>query len=801
MKKKKILITSLAATVGLTLAGCNGGGTTGGSLATTTHTYTEAPADQTYDKLGDVNVFLNYAGTSGVTYRGTEAFTNVVDGVTYNEGTLLPTWKAFGDKTGLNIVDVATYSTSTDDDTFNAVSAKGYVGEGNKKIDLFYTTTAHINNDMGANNAVDLEANLDKMPNLKEYLRKNPTVHKTLLKSGKMFYAPYFDGYNDVERMFMMDTSLVEKVLDVTSFDAFDTTINGGKNPAANVVQSGTYTPYIDAENNYAADTTIKVLKNNAVQEITVKKVKNIIVRQNEKLQADAGVTGKDLAKQFQDYLKEAYGDYVGEGKVFAKYSDIFCSESAAYNSDELIALMRVVKANPGVISGDANAEVETLFPRGEADNRVENIADFMQVWGVFGMTSKKDMLYFLQDGTLNDAATTPATYDGLQKLSQIYDEGLILTEFWLKPSSTANGTKYLDKYFKKNASDFGFGLLMYDYCAAQAQGNDMVDGIGTDRKVTGFTGYKGEVKGIRPILPPVAWWNNGTTAKYDAPLSDHTGKTLLRYSEENRALKNTAWCIPATAEHKEAAFRLMDYMFSEKGALIQDFGPEAYWQKPNLAKGDKLAANLTFDSKKAYVATDIVSGELAPVISDATKAMIAEMSKQKKDFWSFMREYIGSTHGVGHVRSKALQVESTNEYGQKGLIALQTAIDKGVVIASRVDKVPGTNTWDTTVPSAGWKSIKDADGATDYKNLTKFWEAKKLSAEPTGWVFVVKEKAGKDLTSVAVGNLSGTDYTYGDVLNEMTAKNKIYLYQQASSVAKAGLAADCIPDYARTEE
>ena len=805
MKKKQIILASLAAAAGLALVSCTpttednsnrGEKKDGKQTVSTTHNYTNAPADENYTTDGGtVDVYLNYSGTSGITYRKSESFTNAVDNVTYTSGKLLPTWTAFAAKTKTTINDVASYTKKNDNDTYADVKTKGYVADNGANIDLFYNATGNIN-DMGkAGAAVNLEEHLDKMPNLKKFLDANDTIHKSLKTGGKMYYAPYFDGYNDVERMFMMDTSLVETVLDADNFEKFDTTINGGKNPAKNLVQSGSYTPYVDAQYNYPADTKVKVLKGTEVQEITIKKVKNIIVRQNELLNSDAGVSGQKLAEQFRVYLNEAYGDYIGSGKVFGSYSDIFCSESAAYNADELIALMRVVKANPKLIVGDADAEIETLFPRGQANNRVDNIADFMQVWGVAGMTSKKDMLYFLQDGTLNDAATTPATYDALQKLSAIYDEGLILTEFWLK--GTSAGSKYLDKYFKKTTADYGYGLLMYDYCATQAQGNDIVDGIGTTPSTR--EKFKGEVTGIRPILPPLAYWNNGTTAKYDAALSDHAGKELVRYSEENRSLKSTAWCIPSNTDNLDGALRLMDYIYSDMGRMIQDFGPEAYWQKPNTTKGDTLASGVTFDATKSYVSTDIVAGEKAPIISNATKAMIAEASKGGTDFWSFMREYIGSTHGIGCERSKAIQVQSTNAYGQVGLINLQTAINKGVVIASRVDKVKGSNTWDTTVPTAGYASIATTVSDT-YEALTTFWASDKCADAPTGWVYVVKEKAGTDLSNVQLGTGKNTGaFNYTKVQEQMTVKNKSYLYQHATAIKANGLAQECVPDYAKT--
>ena len=588
-----------------------------------------------------------------------------------------------------------------------------------------------------------------------------------------------------------MDSSIAAKVLDAESFDAFDTTING-TGAAKNVVQAASYTPFIHATKNYGEATTkVSILVNNTeVVEINVKQTDNIIAQQNALLQA--GCTGKALAEQFRAYLNAAYGEYVGEGKgkYFANYSDIFCSESAAYNTDELIALLRVIKANPGVITGDPNEEVETIFPRGQAHNRVDNMADFMQIFGVQGMTSEKEMLYFSADGKLNTAATTQATYDAVMKLSQMYDEGLILGEFWHKPASTS-GTAYLDKYFKKTADGAGYGFMMYDYAAANCAANDMKDGIGTDpskRKI------EYESTGIKPVLPPVTYWANTTSWSVSQPLNDFSGKTLMRYAEENRSLKGNSWCIPTTSDNVDAALRLMDYMFSDLGAMIQDFGPTEYWQTPNVAAGDVLAPGLTaVEAGKAYCSTDIVSDELTPIISDTLKIMLKDQAGGR-DFWSFMRAIIGSTHGIGCERSKGLDIQATNAYGQVGLIDLKQAISAGVVELAKVDKVPGQYTWHTTVPTAGY-TAPNKDAQTAYEAVTAFWTSDKNNAEALGWVAIVKANASSDMTNVACGNTANSNaYKYSDVLAQIEQMNKVYLYSMASSLGD-----NCIPDYAKS--
>ena len=426
MKKKNLALIGLTVLAGLSLASCGGGttpsSTKNNSTGTSTPSTSAKPAPEIVDTKG-LDICLNYQGKQGITAR--DSIYNSVEKTNYSKNELLPTWKTFKSKLAItDIRDASDYSTSKDDDTYNKFT-NGFVSQtdSNQMIDLFYNTTANIEKMGAAGNAVDLLklVNEGKMPNFKKWLDANPTMAKAITKGGKIYYTPYFDGYQDVERMFVMDTKVASAVLDAVNFDSFDTTLSG-KGGAENTLKENKYTPYMNSTYNYKdAKTKVQCLKGNNVVDLEIQQTENIILQQN-KLLAN-GCTGKQLAEQFRAYLDKAFAGNIGSGKLFEKYSDIFVSESAAYNADELIALMRVVKANPGVVTGDRNAQVVGLFPRGVANNRVDNMADFMQIWGIQGMTSKCEMLYFAADGTLNDAATTQQTYDGLSYLSALYPQ------------------------------------------------------------------------------------------------------------------------------------------------------------------------------------------------------------------------------------------------------------------------------------------------------------------------------------------------------------------------------------------
>lgn len=742
MKKKTFALCGLVAVAGLSLASCNNNDD--GKI--------DEPVYET--EGGELDIHINYQAESGVTYRDANAYVNVIDGKTYTQGSLLPTWNAFAANTRTTIYEASAYTTNDAAKNWETVKTKNYESEvtTGRKIDLFMTTTANIKSMGASGEAVNLLDHLDEMPNFSAWLDANPTIKGQITTDGKIYYTPYFDGYNDIERMFVMNTTLTKAVLDATSFADFDTTQNGGANPAANVVQKGAYTPFINADYNYASDTKLKVLNGETVEEITVKKTTNIIKQQNALL--EAGCTGKELAEQFRSYLDAAYAGLIGEGKLYKNYSDIFISSAAAYNVDEMIALFRVVKANPGVITGDSTKEVEIFTPRGVANNRVDNMADIMQIWGVNGMVSEKEMLYYTPDGKLADAATTQGTYDALKYLSDIYDEGLILGNFYYKQSG-GTGTTYLDTYFGRTKGD-EYGLMLYDYSASTGSVNDKVDGIGTDtsKRVSANT----SVQGVMPILPPYTYWATESTWKVSQSLSDFTGKTLTRFAGENRTLKDGSWCIPTNSDNVSGACRLMDYLFSDMGSKIQDFGPEEYWGE---------------------VSTTLVPGENTPIFSAAFKAMIGNSGTE---FWTFMRKYIGSTHGIGCVRSKGLDIQATNAYAQVGLTNLKQAIAKGVVNSSLLDKYSdGSLSWDSSVPSAGYPSI-NTDVANTYGALTAFWSSNKCAETAQGWVAYVIAEGGAANDAVLGKDSLTNDYSLNTVLSQLETKNTSYLavYQAA---------------------
>ena len=223
-----------------------------------------------------------------------------------------------------------------------------------------------------------------------------------------------------------------------------------------------------------------------------------------------------------------------------------------------------------------------------------------------------------------------------------------------------------------------------------------------------------------------------------------------------------------------------MDYLYSTMGSYIQDFGPSEYWENADQVLKDPE--------------------NVVPVISNETYKML---SFANTDFWTFMRGCLGATHGIGHVRSKEIQVQATNAYGRVGYEAVENAIASGAVDLSLVNKdgdnKPATVTWNTSVPVYNYPSIGKRESSL-YDAVASFWnQADKLNYEPYGWVYVVANggwEALDDTVVLGVTNSNKSSYTKADVVNQQVILNKNYLYICANSLNNIYGAITFIPDY-----
>lgn len=546
----------------------------------------------------------------------------LADGKTYNAGDLKPTWVAVQEKLNIKFEDKYQGNNSTKE--FE------YWKEQLDQVDMVSGTATLLTENGTAGLLVNLADYLDSMPNFKAYLEKNPIVRLSITgstsgdKKGAIYFSPYFDGVNDIERMPLMRVDWVQKLLD-----------GEGQFTAA---KSGTtaapvYQPYMPTSGKIEID----VVKKDAsgVEKVTkdYDAAGNIIANMN----AKGSMSGVEAVNMLRDYIDKAYNGYYGTTR-----SDLFVGQNAAWDADELVALLRCVVANAQTLNGTDS--VQGLFSREDDNNqrRVDMFRFAGSLFGVRGLEARQDYLYVGTDGHLHDARQEADTYVALERMNAMAKEGLI-SKAYLDSSKESSST-YLE-------NDNGF--MHYDYNQTQTVLNET--------KLQ-------EGEKYMAAMVPVARWYDGT----------NTDGVYMRFTESWRSVKTDGWGISVKGVGNDtnklnAALKLIDYAYSPEGQILMSYGPDAF-----IKQGETFKFN----------------GEDMPVIADATYAELWE--KASGNYTNYARKYLGST--LSFVKSQAFEYQCTHEVGREGAGYISNAIGFGTI--KHPELALTENSWYTSVPT-----------------------------------------------------------------------------------------------------
>ena len=597
---------------------------------------TKAPADATeepgidiYDTSESVelNMAVFYKNGIGMKYTVGEgsgkpqAEYAAADGNVYREGDWKPVWAALQERLNFAINDVTPTDAKDISAAFSTLEAEGFAG-----IDIMVGNLTDVNRNAVTNGTfLALDDYLDIMPNFSAFLDANSIVKESITTGdGHIYVAPYFDGYDDVERMMILRTDWVEKLLDDDSVE-YNT----------DRVVDTYYTPYMPE----TLDTVIKAVKadGSGTQDINVKYDKNIITVQNELAKKD----GASLVQALKDYIDTTYAG------VYAKRSDLFCGQDAAYNADELVALMRCVLANTQLLTGQSEYDAVPFFMRKYQAGRVQQLFSFMNIWGVKGLESRSNWLYIDENGELQDGRFDANLMDGVERLNMLYKEGLILQDFD-KDESTAglNGGDHRARLLNDN-----LGFMTFDYVQTTTVYNDTVS-------IDGFN--------FTSVIPPVADWDGD--GNYYALISSW------------RSVKPNGWSILSTVAGDEAklyrALALFDYQYSEEGNKLMSYGPDAW-----------------IDGTIEY------RGETVPKLSDAAIDELTNLANG--NYTNYYRMWLGATFPIGYVKEQGMEYQTTADAGKEGLALVLRAVDLGTVRHLVVDAATAPEGYRPLVPSA----------------------------------------------------------------------------------------------------
>ena len=611
-----------------------------------------------------INTGLSFDADTVANY-GTDGVITLADGKSYRAGDLKPTWVEVQNILNIKITDKFTGAGSAQAE-FNNWKAKL------NEVDMVAGSAAVLSEAGTAGDLINIADYLDKMPNFKAYLEANPIVLLSITSPdaegelGAIYFSPYFDGVNDIERMPLMRTDWVVKLLDGEG----DFTAEASKNLA-----DAAYTPYMPTSGKVEID--VVKLDASGTEKITKNydAAGNIIATMN----AAGNISGVEAVNMLRDYIDAAYGGYYGTTR-----SNLFVGQNAAWDADELVALLRCVVANPQTLNGTDT--VQGLFSREDANNqrRVDMFRFAGTLFGVRGLESRQDYLYVGTDGMLHDARQEADTYVALERMNAMVKEGLISSSF---VKNETNDTKTM------LTNDAGF--MHYDYNQTQTVFNETVLNLipGPDDKPV--KDPNGTEK-YMAVMVPVAHWFDGTE-----------GGVYMRFTESWRSVKTDGWAISKAGVGSDtnklnAALALIDYAYSAKGQILMSYGPDAF-----------IDPTQTFD----------FNGKQMPVIAQATFDELWE--KAGGNYTNYARYFLGST--LSFVKSQAFEFQCTHEVGKEGAGKISNAIKYGTIKHPElaVTENPWYSIVPTTLPTS--KEANDAISAlAELSSTGKFSQSSK---------------------------------------------------------------------------
>ena len=565
----------------------------------------------TYDDNTVLNMNVGNQGGEwqSIAYQAHELSGTVTmpDGKSYKAGDLKPAWATLKETLKIDFVDKFQNQKSNEQIT-NPITS-------NKLTDYDVITGSLQAIVENSTHFLNLNDYVYYMPNYKAFLKSQSVSQYSLTATavgdnrGAMYAAPYYDGNGDIEKYELVNRNWVKIILDGSDVSAATTTFkdNGtqksitgagtayaesfmgktGKwtvatsnpsdptNPNATINVTVDYDAALSAAKN--ADSELgKALTAAGVTNLSALASGNIVDLQNEAIKATAGnVTGAQLIGILREYIKVAYKDgndaiYNGKtyGSVTTKLSDVFNSSYAAWDADLLTATLRCVVTGINLFDeATKTAGLSKLWGlaarQGTTQRRVDLGALAGELYGVRGMESRSEYLYFEADGTIKNTRLDPSSYELVSKMSALAKEGLL----------------YTATVAKETVSTYGGGVqtfMMHDYAQTQTSRGVVIE---TDIDKYNFA----------PILTPVSKWDTD---------GDGNRTDIMRFTESWRSVKNTGFCIPVesvrgNAKKLSAVLTFIDHLFSNDGQILMTYGapsandttPDGWWYNAKSSK------------------------------------------------------------------------------------------------------------------------------------------------------------------------------------------------------------------------
>jgi putative aldouronate transport system substrate-binding protein len=405
----------------------------------------------------------------------------------------------------------------------------------------------------------------------------------------------------------------------------------------------------------------------------------SIIAKQNALVTGTNTANGGALAVQLRNYIDSTYrtatgGSEAGERFFGDERSQLFIGANAAYDPDELVALLRAIRANTGYLMSDGaranayrnpdrtgvweTAPIVPFFPRSSNNDRNLDLFRLATIWGVRGLESRYEMMFLHNDNTILDARTQANTMHGLLNLHNLYREHLILQDYSNhNPADSATeglgGGDHRQRLMTQN-----LGFMTYDFAQTTLVFNDPA----VSWAATNVPGYE-----FRPILPPFTTWTNPGNAGTDTEAA--TVRSLTRFTDSWRGVKNDgSWAVlrgnttGAPTDVQIRAMQMMDYLWHPDGARLMGFGPDAYLQWETIAGVDASYEAAAANPAGHRVRTFAYAGQQWPVMGAHIRTTMGSMSSG--NYTNHYRRVLGGTFPIGYVKEQAMEIQFTWGWG-----------------------------------------------------------------------------------------------------------------------------------------
>ncbi|MDE7329640.1 MAG: hypothetical protein K2N30_00885 [Clostridia bacterium] len=662
-----------------------------------------------------------YLSTS---FKGLGQTITLPDGKNYKDDDFKPVFVQMGND--LNIKWKDTYGGESTSNNLGWLTDAANIATRYNVTDIFTSDLSKVVDamDKGTADVLNLANYLDYMPHFKAFLENNPVVYLSLLQDGMdtetgedktIYVAPYFDGYNDIERYCLMRHDMVEKLLNGNA----ELSDNGTAFGKASSVKSymGTTGSYSIESLNEAGTGKVTIKKDYDKVLDEVKKSGtalyaaynaidpagytgnsgNIVDIQSAAIDANNNVTGKQLVNLLRAYIDVCYNGYY----TADKRANLFIGYDAAWDVDDMVALLRCVVTNAANLGADA---VVGISPRNRERDRTIDLSRLAgQLYGVRGTASTLEFTYIDNAGNLQDARADKAYYEAHANLNLMFQEGLI-ANFEVAGYDGASA-------IVNTPSAEAF--MMYDYSQTQTK-NDFYAEDATISGAPTAMANKDDFN-FAAVMTPVSKWDVNGDGNID-PANE-----IFRFTESWRSTKTSGLAVNGKVKDDQAkldaVLQFIDYLYSEDGQITSTFGPMAdaegnggFWYGTK-ATDKEISEGKYFNYKGEKYSGYEYKGKITPKATQQLQNSFrgkevngwklngaSQITSSQLSYTDYARVLMGATLPMG-VKNQSLENQLTATRGEAGASKVATALAQGTVKGMTLE-LDENNYWYTCVPT-----------------------------------------------------------------------------------------------------